>query len=161
PTRRTPRRNTTSSSRCVRTATSSSSCPARDRPARRPRGLDAAPGRSGAGTDVTFLSPSALFFALSGLLPLAAFAFQQWRARRAAIEIGEPPPRLLPAAFDAFALAAVPTLLALAIAQPVHERAKSRIERRGVEAYVVLDISGSMAASTSAVSATRLERAAG
>ena len=62
---------------------------------------------------------------------------------------------------DAFAIAAVPTLLALAIAQPVHERAKSRVERRGVEAYVVLDISGSMAASASPSATTRLERAAG
>jgi hypothetical protein len=108
-----------------------------------------------------FLSPSALFFALSGLLPLAAFAVQQWRAGRAAAAIGEPPPRPFPAAVDALALAAVPSLLALAIAQPVHERAKSRIERRGVEAYVVLDISGSMAASASRSAPTRLERAAG
>jgi hypothetical protein len=110
---------------------------------------------------VTFLSPTALFFALSALLPLAAFAVQQWRARRAAAEIGEQAPRLVRAAVDTLSLAAVPALLALAIAQPVHERAKSRIERRGVEAYVVLDISGSMAASASPSTPTRLERAAG
>jgi hypothetical protein len=110
---------------------------------------------------VTFLSPSALFFAVSGLVPLAVFGLQHRRARRAAAAIGEPAPRIVPAAIDAAALAVVPVLLALAIAQPVHERAKSRVERRGVEAYVVLDISGSMAASASASSPSRLERAAG
>jgi hypothetical protein len=109
---------------------------------------------------MTFLSPSALFFALSGLVPLAVFALQHWRARRVTAAIGEAP-RIVPAAIDAAALAVVPVLLALAIAQPVHERAKSRVERRGVEAYVVLDISGSMAASASSSSPSRLERAAG
>jgi hypothetical protein len=110
---------------------------------------------------VTLLSPSALLFALSGLVPLAVFGFQQWRAKRVAARIDEPAPRIVPAAVDAAALAVVPVLLALAIAQPVHERAKSRAERRGVEAYVVLDISGSMAAAASASGPTRLERAAG
>jgi hypothetical protein len=50
-------------------------------------------------------------------------------------------------------------LLALAVAEPVIERKASRVERVGVQAYVVLDTSGSMRASSRAGAPTRLDRA--
>jgi hypothetical protein len=73
--------------------------------------------------------------------------------------IGEPSPSRRSQAPVVLALAAVPALLALGAAEPVVEQHKPRAERPGVEAYVVLDTSGSMAASLLPSKPARLTRA--
>lgn len=108
---------------------------------------------------MSLLAPLALLFALSALLPLGAFALLERRARRVRRVLGEPDPPLRSLLPLAACLAAVPVLLGVAAAEPVVERKTARVERIGVQAYVVLDTSGSMRASAAAGEPTRLERA--
>lgn len=91
------------------------------------------------------------------MLPLAAFALAARRSERARVLLRLAPapperhrPLLVGAAF---------ALLAVAAAQPALERTHGREVRTDAEALVVVDVSRSMAASTSPDGATRLERA--
>src|SRR5690349_19248837 len=108
---------------------------------------------------MSFLHPNVLFFALSALAPLAAFAWSELRARRVRRVIGEPTPRTRRQAPVVLALATIPALLAVGAAEPVVERNTPRTERADIEAYVVIDTSGSMAASLGPLGKPRLARA--
>jgi hypothetical protein len=108
---------------------------------------------------MSLLAPGALLFALAALLPLGALALLERRARRIRRVLGEPEPRLRSLAPAAACLITVPVLLAVAVAEPVVEQKGTRVERLGVQAYVVLDTSGSMRASSGPRSPTRLDRA--
>jgi hypothetical protein len=107
--------------------------------------------------DFRLLTPEAAVIAVAVLLPLAAFVLGARRSERARIllQLALAPrerqrPLLIGAAF---------ALLALAAAQPALERTHGRQVRTDAEALVVVDVSRSMAASTSSGGTTRLERA--
>jgi hypothetical protein len=107
---------------------------------------------------MTFLSPLAGLVALAAVLPVAAFAAGAHRLARVRAGVGLPPrdaanPRALAAA------AAVVVMLALAAAQPAWTHTTKQHVRTDAQALFVVDISQSMAASASASSATRLDRA--
>jgi hypothetical protein len=108
---------------------------------------------------MTFVTPWGLLLAVSAVVPLAAWALLERRARRLRRAIGEPQPHALVLAPVPLALAAVAGLLGLAAAQPVTERTKRYVDLADVQAFVVLDTSGSMAASVAPGAPTRLERA--
>ncbi len=110
--------------------------------------------------ELRLLTPHALLFALTALLPLAVYALRERRARRvrAVLDLEEPSLRSrLPLVA---ALAAVPALLALAAAQPVVDQTRSRSERTDAEAFYVIDISRSMLAAADPEAQTRFLRAA-
>jgi hypothetical protein len=108
---------------------------------------------------LTFLSPAGALLALGALLPLAALWLNERRAGRvrAALRVDAPPgrSRLL----TAVALAAVPVLLGLALAQPVLESTRTVRSRTDAQIFYVLDTSVSMAASSGPGGRPRLERA--
>ena len=108
---------------------------------------------------MTLLHPWALLFAIAGLLPLVSLLLTERRAAKVRRLIGEPALGARAVALVAVALISVAVLLAFAIAEPVLEQASTRAERRGVEAYAVLDTSGSMQAAARPGGRTRLERA--
>jgi hypothetical protein len=108
---------------------------------------------------MTFVTPWAFVFAGSAVVPVVAFLLLERRSSRLRRVLGEPRPRTLPRAPVVLSLVALPVLLALASAQPVVDRSKRHLDRADVEAYVVLDTSGSMGASRDARSPTRLARA--
>jgi hypothetical protein len=108
---------------------------------------------------VSFLTPVAALFALLAAVPLTVFVGRQRRLTRIRASLGlDSPPRrsrlTLPAC-----LAAVPILLGVAAAQPVVTSARTVPERSDAEAFVVVDTSRSMLASSSSGAATRFERA--
>jgi hypothetical protein len=108
--------------------------------------------------DVRFLTPLGALFALTLLLPIAVLVVRERRARavRVALRLGHPPLRsLVPLAA---ALAAVPSLLAVAAMQPIVETTRTVDERTDAEVFVVADVSRSMLASARPGSPTRLER---
>jgi von Willebrand factor type A domain len=109
--------------------------------------------------DVRFLTPWGALFALAAVVPLAVFLLRQRRARRirAALRLDEP--SLASRLPLALALAAVPGLIGLAAAQPVVEESRSRPERTDAEAFVLIDITRSMLASTDPKAPIRLDRA--
>jgi von Willebrand factor type A domain len=98
-------------------------------------------------------------FVLSAALPLAALALTERRSRvlRRFFSLTAPRRRELGAA--AFALTALPALLAVAVAQPVVVHRQSVTQRSDSEAFIVFDTSQSMSARSSLHSPTRLERA--
>jgi hypothetical protein len=108
---------------------------------------------------LTFLTPLAGILGLSALLPL--FVYRERQRRAAAVRRALGLPGLSPSkrAPTVLALVLVPTLLGLAAAQPVLDRAETRRERTDAQALFVLDTSRSMLASTGREGATRLERA--
>jgi hypothetical protein len=108
---------------------------------------------------LTFVTPWGLLFGVAALLPLAGFALLERRARKVRRVLGEPQPPLRSVLPLAVSLAAVPLLLALAVAQPIQERSKRHVDRADAQAYAVLDTSGSMQASLRPSSPTRLARA--
>jgi hypothetical protein len=108
--------------------------------------------------DFVLLTPSAAFFALAVLAPIAAFAELLRRDRRVRDTLGMPASSRRSRAPMAFSLAALPLLLAFAAAQPVLELGRKRAEREDAELYVVFDTSRSMLASRSVDDANRLDR---
>jgi hypothetical protein len=108
---------------------------------------------------LVFLTPVGALLAAGALLPLAALGLNERRARRARRSLGvaAPPYRsYLPAAA---ALALVPVLLGLALAQPVLQSTQTVRERTDAQVFYVFDISESMRASAGQHSPTRLRRA--
>jgi hypothetical protein len=106
---------------------------------------------------LTLLTPEAAPIGAAVVAPLAAFAFAARRSERARALL-----RLVPAAPEwrrPVLAAAAFLLLAVAAAQPAFERTRSREVRTDAEALVVVDVSRSMAASSSPEAASRLERA--
>jgi von Willebrand factor type A domain len=109
---------------------------------------------------LTWLTPTAALVALAALLPLAAAAAGARRAARvrSTLGLGPPGPRTLAARLVPAALAI--GLLGLAAAQPAIRHGSRHRVRADVQALFVIDTSRSMAASATASSPTRLERAA-
>ena len=108
---------------------------------------------------LVFLTPVGAVVAAGALLPLAAFALHERRARRVrrALTLAEPGGRSR--LTTSLALALVPALLGLALAQPVLRSSKVQRVRKDAEALYVFDTSDSMRAAGGAHRATRLERA--
>jgi hypothetical protein len=108
---------------------------------------------------LVFLTPAGALLAAGAVLPLAALAVNERRARRArrSLGVGAPPfGSYVPAAL---ALALVPILLGLALAQPVLQSTRTVRERTDAQAFYVFDTSESMRASAGPLRPTRLARA--
>jgi hypothetical protein len=106
-----------------------------------------------------FLSPLGGLVALAILLPFAALAVVESRARTARrfLELGEPTFReRLP---GLVALAAIPCLLAVGLAQPIVRYTGVERVRTDAEAYYFLDVSRSMLARPSSDGGSRFDRA--
>jgi hypothetical protein len=108
---------------------------------------------------LVFLTPIGAVVAAAAVLPLAALALHERRARRIrkALNLDEPTGRSWVA--TAVALALVPVLLGLALAQPVLRSEKAHRVRKDAEAFYIFDTSTSMRAAAGRGHATRLERA--
>jgi len=107
---------------------------------------------------MTFLTPLGALVALAALLPLAAWALGRRRADAVGRSLGLRPPTARRGT-RAFLAAGGVAALGLAAAQPALTHEQHLRERAGVEAFFVFDTSRSMAASASATSPTRLDRA--
>jgi hypothetical protein len=107
---------------------------------------------------MTFLTPLGALVALAALLPLAAWALGRRRADEVGRSLGLRPPAAR-RGLRAFLAAGGVAALGLAAAQPALTRETHARERAGVEALFVFDTSRSMAASATAASPTRLDRA--
>jgi von Willebrand factor type A domain len=109
--------------------------------------------------ELTFLTPLAVFFAVSALLPLGIYGFRERRAGRIrnVLRLEEPSSRSR--ALLVAAIAAVPVLLGIAAGQPVLGTERSVPERTDAEAFFVMDTSRSMLAADGPESATRFDRA--
>jgi hypothetical protein len=108
---------------------------------------------------MTFLSPWGAWVAVAVLLPLAAFALLEARARRVSRRIGLTAPPLQGRLGIPIAICVVAALLALAAAQPVFSGTRSHSGRSDAQVYVLFDVSRSMLARSSAGAPDRLQRA--
>ncbi|MEY2514051.1 MAG: von Willebrand factor type domain [bacterium] len=108
---------------------------------------------------LTFLTPSAGLLALAAVVPLTALAIAGARVRRARALLRLPPPHGRGRLWHVLALALVPLLIALALAQPAWRRHGGVAARADAAVFVVVDTSNSMAAAASARSPSRLEQA--
>ncbi len=109
---------------------------------------------------MTLLTPLGGLVALLALLPLAAALFARRRTELVRRALRLPPPERRADLLSPLLAAAGIVLLGLAAAQPTLTRTSRPRVRRDVQALFVLDTSRSMAASASATSPTRLDRAA-
>ncbi|HET8529324.1 MAG TPA: VWA domain-containing protein [Gaiellaceae bacterium] len=108
---------------------------------------------------LAFLTPLASLFVLAAAVPLAALLLAQRRAEavRRLLRLRGPGRRaLVPVVL---ALVLLPSLVAVAAAQPVVVRQQQVRQRSDAEAFVVLDTSLSMRASARPGAPTRLQRA--
>lgn len=108
---------------------------------------------------MTFLTPLDSLFVLAALVPLAAFAFTERRADRIRRMLAVVGPRRRALVPIVVAIVALSGLVAVAAAQPVVVRDKMVNERADAQAFIVLDTSLSMRASTGPGKPSRLERA--
>jgi hypothetical protein len=110
-------------------------------------------------TTVVFLTPGGVLLTLGVLLPLAMLYTVRRRAShvRGVLGMHDPPLRAILVALVAVVVAGA--LLGVAAAQPVVKRTLSERTRTDAEAFVVLDVSRSMLARSSADSPTRITRA--
>jgi Mg-chelatase subunit ChlD len=108
---------------------------------------------------VYFLTPRAAWLAVLTLVPLAALAVAARRVERVRRALRLPAPGSGDLRRRAALLTAVVLLLVLAAMQPAVRAQTSVRERSDAAAFVVVDVSRSMAASRSPGSATRLARA--
>jgi hypothetical protein len=108
---------------------------------------------------VSFLTPLNALFVLAAAVPLAALALTERRAERirSILRLRSPGRRAL--APIVIALVLLPTLVAVAAAQPVVVREQLVSERADAQAFVVFDTSLSMRASGGPGRPTRLIRA--
>ena len=108
---------------------------------------------------LSFLTPVGALFILAAALPLAALWLNERRARvvRSALRVDAPPLRGRLA--TAVALACVPLLLGLALAQPVLRTTKTVRARTDAQVFYVVDTSVSMAAAAGPHGTTRVRRA--
>jgi hypothetical protein len=107
---------------------------------------------------MTFLTPLGGLVALAALIPFVAFAAGRGRVARVRGALGLTPPARISLARHVAAVTAI-ALLGLAATQPALSAVDRARTRTNVEVLFVLDTSLSMAASATADSATRLERA--
>jgi hypothetical protein len=106
-----------------------------------------------------FLSPLAALVAVAVVLPLAAHALLERRARRVSARLGLEPPPLRSRLGVPGAIAVVAAFLGIAAAQPVISGTRTHTGRGDVQVYVLFDVTRSMLARASADAPTRLERA--
>jgi hypothetical protein len=109
--------------------------------------------------DLTFLTPIGAVLAVGAVLPLAALAVNERRAARARRALGVGPPPGRSRALTVVALASVPVLLGLALAQPVLESHEQARVRTDAQIFYVFDTSISMRAASGPEGPTRLARA--
>jgi predicted transcriptional regulator len=107
---------------------------------------------------VTFLSPEAALIGLAVAVPILALAWAESRARIARAVLRLPAPLTRGWAY-VIAIALFAIFVAVGAAQPVLERERVRPVRSDAEVFFVFDTTRSMAAASSADSATRFERA--
>jgi hypothetical protein len=105
------------------------------------------------------LSPLGALFALAAVVPLAAlYRVERTSQRlRSLLGLGRDPVR--PGLAVAGSLAAIPVLLAVALAQPVFRYTGAHLVRTDAEAYYVFDVSRSMLAAASPESPSRFGQA--
>lgn len=108
---------------------------------------------------MTLLTPLGALLALAALLPLAAALASGRRVAGVRHSLGLTPPARRPGLVRLAAAVAGIALLGLAAAQPALTRQSRQRVRSDVQALFVFDTSRSMAASTTATSPTRLDRA--
>jgi hypothetical protein len=108
---------------------------------------------------LVLLTPVGALLAAAALLPLAALALNERRARRARRSLGVAAPPYRSYLATTVALSLVPVLLGLALAQPVLQSTRTVHERTDAQAFYVFDISESMRASAGPRSPTRLKQA--
>jgi hypothetical protein len=109
--------------------------------------------------ELQFLTPTAALVALAAVVPLVVLALADRRSGRTRRLLGLPPTGLGARLIVPVAVCAVCGLVAFAAAQPVVRTERPRLTRRDAQAFVALDISRSMLASTSLRAPSRLERA--
>ena len=108
---------------------------------------------------MSFLTPLASLFVLAALVPAAALLLRERRAAavRRALRVRGPARRaLLPVGI---ALVLLPSLVAVAAAQPVVVRQRTVSQRADAQGFVLFDTSLSMSASSGAGRPSRLQRA--
>jgi hypothetical protein len=110
---------------------------------------------------ISLLTPAGGLVALLTLVPLAALARSEVRARRVREVLGLRRPNGLLTIALAVAIAAAGLLVGAAAAQPVLERGTTLTERTDVNAYVLVDGTRSMLAAPAPDGASRLVRARG
>ena len=108
---------------------------------------------------LVLLTPIGLLLAAGALLPLAALALNERRAGRARRALGLEAPLRRSQGVTAAALALVPVLLGLALAQPVLQSTQTVRERSDAQIFYLFDTSESMRASAGPHSPTRLAHA--
>jgi hypothetical protein len=108
---------------------------------------------------VSFLTPLDSLFVLVAAIPIAAFLFTERRAARIRRLLSLHSQRRRALAPIVIALVLLPALVAVAAAQPVVVRERLISERADAQAFVVLDTSLSMKASSGFGKPTRLARA--
>jgi hypothetical protein len=108
---------------------------------------------------ISLLTPAGALFAVTALVPLAALALHDRRLRqvRAALRLDQP--TLRPRLGLVVAVVAVPSLLALAMTQPVIRTTTGQPVRTDAQVFYVLDVSRSMLAAADPEGATRIQRA--
>jgi hypothetical protein len=108
---------------------------------------------------MAFLTPMAALVALAVVIPLAAHALLERRARRVSRHLTLTPPPFRSRLGVPVAIAMVAGLLGLAAAQPVLSGTRTQVGRQDAEVYLLFDISRSMLAKTDPGSPDRLTRA--
>lgn len=108
---------------------------------------------------VTFLTPVDAVFVVAAAAPLAALLATERRAGRIRAALGLRAPGRRTVVQAAFALVALPALVAVAAAQPVVVRQQLVKERGDAQAFFVIDTSESMGASPGPHGPTRIARA--
>jgi hypothetical protein len=106
-----------------------------------------------------FLTPRAAFLVALGAVPLIALAVGGQRVARVRRLLGLPPPAAGRRRWREACIAGLVILLALAAMQPAVRTQTARRERTDAQAFVVIDVSRSMAATPSANGPSRLLRA--
>jgi hypothetical protein len=108
---------------------------------------------------VTFLTPADAVFVVAAAAPLAALLATERRAGRIRGALGLRAPARRTVVQAASALVLLPALVAVAAAQPVVVRQQLVKERGDAQAFIVIDTSESMRASSGRRAPTRLTRA--
>jgi hypothetical protein len=107
---------------------------------------------------MNFLSPLGALVALAVVLPLAAYAVVELRARRVSANLRLVPPPMRTRLGVPGAIAAVAGLLGIAAAQPVISSTRARPGRTDVQVYILFDTSRSMLARRHPGAPDRLDR---
>ncbi len=111
------------------------------------------------GRRLRFPQPMAALIAPAVVIPLAAHALLERRARRVSRQLTLTPPPCRSRLGVPVAIAAVAGLLGLAAAQPVLSGTRTQVGRQDAEAYLLFDTSRSMLAKTDPGAPDRLTRA--